>query len=146
MCPVAHHHRTHTRFGIHHLALRQRHTDLVRAKRCKERSLASQVRARRIPERIPLARIARAEQVLLRQARSNSGLTGTVRGAVSTPVDAKIRSLAGVWLSPIDSGLCRFVFTGWDDANLAFFLGIADLDCGSPATAIHQRVNQVPCP
>lgn len=69
-----------------------------------------------------------------------TGLAGSVSGAVSTSIDATVRSLGGLHLTQIDSGACRFVFTGWDDANLAQLIGIVDLH-GVPPEGARYRIS-----
>ncbi len=48
-----------------------------------------------------------------------TGREGTVVGDLSTPLDAEVRPMAGIHLTRISSGACRFTFTTWDDAMLS---------------------------
>jgi len=53
-----------------------------------------------------------------------NGLEAEISGDFNFSTEAKIGSVGGVHLSPIKSGACRFMFTAWDESNLAhgFFL------------------------
>jgi PKD repeat protein len=48
-------------------------------------------------------------------------------GALTADFDGKIKSLAGMYLSPVESGACRFMFTAWDNAHLASAMAVIDL-------------------
>ncbi len=54
------------------------------------------------------------------------GLKGRVAGGLNGDLDAEVRSLRGLYLSPISSGACRFMFTAWDDALLAYAHVVVD--------------------
>lgn len=55
------------------------------------------------------------------------GFDASLSGGVSGIFEGRMRSFAGLHLSQISSGACRFMFTAWDDANLAFVMAIMDL-------------------
>jgi len=70
-----------------------------------------------------------------------SGLVGKLAGVIATPLDAAIRPLAGLYLTQIEPGICRFVFTAWDDARLAHLLGVIDLR-GVPPEGARFRISR----
>ncbi|RLE26589.1 MAG: hypothetical protein DRJ65_05180 [Acidobacteria bacterium] len=69
-----------------------------------------------------------------------TGLLATVNGAVSADFVGEVRSFRGIYLQEIASGACRFMFTAWDDANLAYIYGITDL-FGVPPEGAQYKVS-----
>lgn len=56
-----------------------------------------------------------------------TGFEAKVHGLVGADFDAEIRSFRGIHLQQVNDGPCRFLFTAWDDANLAYLHTIIDL-------------------
>lgn len=56
-----------------------------------------------------------------------SGLDAKISGGLETELDGEIRSVAGLHLGPVSSGVCRFLFTAWDPAKLAHAWVLLDL-------------------
>jgi hypothetical protein len=56
-----------------------------------------------------------------------SRFEATLSGAVDGKVEAEVRSMSGVYMQPVRDGVCRFVFTVWDDASLAYGIAVTDL-------------------
>lgn len=70
-----------------------------------------------------------------RSSAVETRLTGSLSGAVEADLSADVRSLRGLYLSKVESGACRFVFSAWDDANLAYLYAVVDLFGVPPAGA-----------
>lgn len=66
---------------------------------------------------------------------------GTTSGVVNSQFDGEVRPFAGLYLSQIASGTCRFVFTIRDDARLMHGMALLDL-FGVPAQGGRFRINK----
>jgi PKD repeat protein len=56
-----------------------------------------------------------------------SGFDATLSGAVSGTFEGAMRSFAGLHLSRISDGTCRFLFTAWDPTVLGYAMALIDL-------------------
>lgn len=68
-------------------------------------------------------------------------LAGSLRGAVTADLDARVRPLHGLYLQRVDSGACRFMLTAWDDANLTSLHAVVDL-FGVPPEGARYRIER----
>jgi len=72
-----------------------------------------------------------------------TGLEVSVDGVVAADLVAEVRHFRGLYLQRIKSGACRFVFTAWDDANLANIHAVIDLFGVPPEGAKYTISNPV---
>lgn len=56
-----------------------------------------------------------------------SGFRAETSGALGAELQGTIRPMSGLYLGPVGSGACRFVFAAWDPTNLAHVEAILDM-------------------
>jgi PKD repeat protein len=64
-----------------------------------------------------------------------SGLKATLSGDLAGPFVGEMRAFKGLHVQRIRDGVCRFVFTAWDNARLGYLMAVLDLPGVPPGGA-----------